>query len=108
MQDKDVKGITQMILGPCGTNVTLTLSPPAPPPSREGAPPPRELNPAVILTISKFGVFDSDGDDRITRDEYLLGFDLLDKDKNDFVTREELVLSLSRPLTYLTTMGTTG
>ena len=78
-----------MILGPCGTNITLTLSPPAPPPSREGAPPPRELNPA---TISKFDVLDSDGDGRITKHEYLLGFDLLDKDKNGFVTREEFGL----------------
>jgi len=94
-----------MILGPCGTNITLTLSPPAPPPSREVAQPPRELNPAVIPTISSFDVLDSDGDGRITKHEYLLGFDLLDKDKNGFVTREEFGLASAATFNLLDRNG---
>ena len=50
MQDQDKKGVTEMILGYCGNNITLTLSPP---PSKEVAPPPRELNSAVIPTIPR-------------------------------------------------------
>ena len=92
-----------MILGPCGTNITLTLSPPAPPPSREGAPPPRELNAAVIPT--KFDVLDSDGDGRITEVEYQRGFDLLDKDKNGFVTREEFGLASAATFNLLDRNG---
>jgi hypothetical protein len=50
-----MKGITEMILGSGGTNVTLTLSPP----SSELAPLPRDLNSAVIPT---FDVLDADAD----------------------------------------------
>ena len=46
-QDQDTKGVTQMILGYCGNNITLTLSPP---PSTEVT---RELNSAVIPTIPR-------------------------------------------------------
>ncbi len=50
MQDKDVKGITQMILGPCGTNVTLTLSQPAPPPSAKESDKERPVRPVTHPT----------------------------------------------------------
>jgi hypothetical protein len=53
VQDKDMKGMTQVILGYYGNNITPTFSPT---PSTEVAPPsipPRMLNSAVMPTIPR-------------------------------------------------------
>ena len=50
-------------------------------------------------------VLDSDGDGRITKHEYLLGFDLLDKDRNGFDTREEFGLASAAIFNFLDRNG---